>query len=300
MGKMAIALGVDGIFMDVHHDPDNSLCDAPTQWHLGRLEWLLEFFNIKKKIDICFITCFIGPNIKFDLSHGFEKIKNAKYFLFTNLKEKEIKKYKPWKIININLDDFKYIGNAVKISRYFKFKSYEYLQKYCNINPKFIFYCDTYMHPKPEIKWKDVCKQLKRKDVGIIQYEHRRSKFGIDEDINQIKINNKETIENLNRTKEYLNQIDSKIDLKYPQYFENTMVGFYPSNNNCLKQIDEFWKYYLDCPTYRDQPLWNFIYLKNNFKPFICKDLKVYFKGKGTFKKFDRRIEDYKKADKIL
>ena len=49
MGKMAIALGVDGIFMDVHHDPDNSLCDAPTQWHLGRLEWLLEFFNMNEE-----------------------------------------------------------------------------------------------------------------------------------------------------------------------------------------------------------------------------------------------------------
>ncbi len=48
MGKMAIALGVNGIFMEVHDRPDESLCDAPTQWYLDKLEWLLEFIGIKK------------------------------------------------------------------------------------------------------------------------------------------------------------------------------------------------------------------------------------------------------------
>jgi 2-dehydro-3-deoxyphosphooctonate aldolase (KDO 8-P synthase) len=48
MGKMAIALGVDGIFMEVHNEPDNALCDGPTQWYLDKLEWLLDEFKIKK------------------------------------------------------------------------------------------------------------------------------------------------------------------------------------------------------------------------------------------------------------
>jgi len=48
MGKMAIALGVNGIFMEVHHNPDKSLCDAPTQWPLKKLEWLLDFLKINK------------------------------------------------------------------------------------------------------------------------------------------------------------------------------------------------------------------------------------------------------------
>ena len=47
MGKMAIALGVDGIFMEVHNDPDKALCDGPTQWYLDKLEWLLNYLNIK-------------------------------------------------------------------------------------------------------------------------------------------------------------------------------------------------------------------------------------------------------------
>lgn len=48
MGKMAIALGVDGIFLEVHDNPDKALCDAPTQWPLDRLEWLLGFLEINK------------------------------------------------------------------------------------------------------------------------------------------------------------------------------------------------------------------------------------------------------------
>lgn len=48
MGKMAIALDVNGIFMEVHNEPDKSKCDAPTQWYLEKLDWLLEYLKIKK------------------------------------------------------------------------------------------------------------------------------------------------------------------------------------------------------------------------------------------------------------
>ena len=46
MGKVAIALGVNGIFMEVHDKPDESKCDAPTQWPLDRLYWLLNILGI--------------------------------------------------------------------------------------------------------------------------------------------------------------------------------------------------------------------------------------------------------------
>jgi 2-dehydro-3-deoxyphosphooctonate aldolase (KDO 8-P synthase) len=48
MGKMAVALGVNGIFMEVHDDPDKALCDGPTQWPLEKLDWILNFFNLPK------------------------------------------------------------------------------------------------------------------------------------------------------------------------------------------------------------------------------------------------------------
>ncbi len=50
MGKVAIALEANGIFMEIHNKPDESKCDAPTQWPLTKLEWLLEFLNIKKLV----------------------------------------------------------------------------------------------------------------------------------------------------------------------------------------------------------------------------------------------------------
>lgn len=46
MGKMAVAMDVNGIFMEVHDRPDESMCDAPTQWYLNKLEWLIEFIGL--------------------------------------------------------------------------------------------------------------------------------------------------------------------------------------------------------------------------------------------------------------
>ena len=42
VARAACAAGVDGLFMEVHDDPTNSLCDAPTQWPLRNLRQLLE------------------------------------------------------------------------------------------------------------------------------------------------------------------------------------------------------------------------------------------------------------------
>lgn len=42
VARTACAAGVDGLFMEVHDDPTNSRCDAPTQWPLRHLTSLLE------------------------------------------------------------------------------------------------------------------------------------------------------------------------------------------------------------------------------------------------------------------
>jgi 2-dehydro-3-deoxyphosphooctonate aldolase (KDO 8-P synthase) len=41
LAKAAVATGVDGVFMEVHPDPDNALCDGPNSLHLDSLEALL-------------------------------------------------------------------------------------------------------------------------------------------------------------------------------------------------------------------------------------------------------------------
>ncbi len=42
LAKAAIAAGADGIFMEVHPDPDNALCDGPNSLPLKELESLIE------------------------------------------------------------------------------------------------------------------------------------------------------------------------------------------------------------------------------------------------------------------
>lgn len=40
--RAAVAAGIDGIFMEVHPDPDTALCDGPNSWPLNDIEPLLE------------------------------------------------------------------------------------------------------------------------------------------------------------------------------------------------------------------------------------------------------------------
>ena len=248
-------------------------------------------------MDIYFISTYIGPLNLLDISNNFEKIKGAKYFFFTNLKKNDIKN-NSWEIIEINLNnkEFKKINNSVKISRYFKFKVFDYLKNNLNLNVEFIFYCDSYLYPKASINWINICNNLKNNKTGIIQYKHERYNGGIETDLECICKGNKDTQDNINKTKKFLINIDKNINLKTPQFFENTVIGFYMNNKNTIKQCEEFWKYYIDCPTYRDQPLWNYIYLKNNFIPYIDNNFRSYFDG---IKKIERRINEYNSANNI-
>lgn len=70
MGKMAIALGVDGIFLETHDNPESAMCDAPTQWPLDRLEWLLDYVGVKRNnamYDVDYVSSSISKTIKAEL-----------------------------------------------------------------------------------------------------------------------------------------------------------------------------------------------------------------------------------------
>ena len=52
MGRTAVTLGVNGIFMEVHDNPEESLCDAPTQFPLNKLgDFVRELINIRKVVN---------------------------------------------------------------------------------------------------------------------------------------------------------------------------------------------------------------------------------------------------------
>jgi len=42
LARAAVAAGVDGIFMEVHPEPDKALCDGPNSWPLDKIEPLLK------------------------------------------------------------------------------------------------------------------------------------------------------------------------------------------------------------------------------------------------------------------
>ncbi len=42
LARAAVAVGVAGIFMETHPDPDKALSDGPNAWPLGKMEALLE------------------------------------------------------------------------------------------------------------------------------------------------------------------------------------------------------------------------------------------------------------------
>ena len=96
MAKLAMSMDVNGIFMEVHHDPDNSKCDAPTQWPLERVH---EIINLKQKYyqkiskpkDIlCCIPARLGStrlpnkllleiNNKSIINHVFDNVSNSEF-----------------------------------------------------------------------------------------------------------------------------------------------------------------------------------------------------------------------------
>ncbi len=41
LAKAAMAVGIDGLFMEIHPDPDTALCDGPNSWPLDQAESLL-------------------------------------------------------------------------------------------------------------------------------------------------------------------------------------------------------------------------------------------------------------------
>ncbi|UCG39167.1 MAG: 3-deoxy-8-phosphooctulonate synthase [bacterium] len=50
--RSAVACGVDGVFMEVHDDPDNAPCDGPNMWPLDSLEGLLrQLLTIRRVLE---------------------------------------------------------------------------------------------------------------------------------------------------------------------------------------------------------------------------------------------------------
>ena len=246
--------------------------------------------NVNNKI--CFVYTYIGNAEFAEGNNYFKKNPNYDYLFFTNL-DKSYYNKSSWNIVNININDIELIKNIssnVKISRYFKFMVNDYITKYLKKQYDYIFYCDCWLSPKYNVNWNMLCTKINKSKFGIMQYKHQCWKKGINGDLKQIVKIKKDTSININKTKLFLKKINKHVNFNKPIYFENAIFGISTKKNNVKNFLEEYWKYYLECPTYRDQPLWNFLLLKNNVKPVIQNNLRSFFIGN---KILNRNIKHY-------
>ena len=177
------------------------------------------------------------------------------------------------------------------LNRYFKFLVWKYLSEKMNKKYDFIFYCDHYLNPNSDINWMKICDRLNNSELGFIQYEHKRYYNGIKKDLECIIANNTEDESIINKAENYLLNIDKNISLNTPQYFENTVFGMQVNMKKVKKFTLAFWDHYSNgYPSYRDQPLWNYLYLLRNIYPYTDNELRSYFNG---FKTIWRSKENY-------
>ena len=169
--------------------------------------------------------------------------------------------------------------------------TWKFFEEKMNKKYDFIFYCDHYLNPNSDIHWIKICDQLKNSELGFIQYEHKRYNEGINKDLEMIIKNNTESQTSINQAKNYLKSLKPEISLRTPQYFENTVFGMHSNLKKARKFTNLFWQHYSnDYPSYRDQPLWNYLYLFKDIYPYVDNELRTYFNG---FKKIWRTKENY-------
>ena len=247
-------------------------------------------------MSLCFVTTYIGPPHLSDISNNFKKVDGCDYLIFTNLNKDQVKD--GWDVITIDLEEFNYLKSAVKISRYFKFMLHEYMKK-IGRDYDFVFYCDSYKYPDDKVNWKQICDNLESSETGIIQYNHRcfGPDISLNKEMDQISRCRKDTKANMQQTRIYLKNINGSVDMNKKQYYENSIIGFHFKNEYAINQCNDFWKYYVDCPTYRDQPLWNFLYLQNNKKPCTQNKLESRFHSSPCK---SRSVNEYKAADAVI
>ena len=260
-------------------------------------KYLEKPINPKTNYKICFVTSYFGSLDYFELSNNFPKNENMDYYCFTNLSKRDLGKMN-WEIIEINPTTFypsisknQNKNKNILLNRYFKFMTWKFLDEKMNKKYDFIFYCDHYLNPNADIPWMKICDQLKNSELGFIQYEHKRYYEGILKDLEMIVKNNTEDQINIDKAKNYLKSLKPQISLRTPQYFENTVFGMNCTLKKARKFTNLFWQHYSnDYPSYRDQPLWNYLYLFRDIYPYTDNELRYYFNG---FKKIWRTKENY-------
>jgi len=248
---------------------------------------------------ICFTSalfCDAHKLDQLDKPGHFVRNENYDYFLFTNLNEKLFDT--SWDVIDIGGN--KNISNVncnIKKSRYPKFLSWHLLE---SLGKKYdvVFYCDAWITPNEKKDWNALASKIKNeKTFPFAQAEHNRKVCrdgGINAEFERILISKRDSKKSVETTKTILKSYDTSVDFAFPQYYENTCFGYDFNNSNVRNITNELWSLYnFKDISYRDQPLWNFLLLKNKVNPIIQNDLKDNsFRETDSFKKLN--LDGYK------
>jgi hypothetical protein len=229
----------------------------------------------------------------------FDRNKNYDYFLFTNLEPHLFDT--SWDVINIGENEnISNVNCNIKKSRYPKFLSWHLLE---SLGKKYdvVFYCDAWVVPNEKKDWKSLATKIKNEKTFPFAQPHHNRKVcrdgGVNAEFERILISKRDTPESIQKTKRILKTYDFSVNLDYPQYYENTCFGYKFSSDVVRNITHELWTLYLKKDvSYRDQPLWNFLLLKNKVNPIMQNDLKDNsFRDTDTFRKLN--LNGYKATD---
>lgn len=233
---------------------------------------------------IAFISSLFGN--RGDRPANFKTIEGFDYYLFTDQSYSYINQ--GWNIYNIsenkNISD---LTCNIRKSRYAKFMGWELLQS-LGKSYDFLYYCDSFYTPNPDSDWIGSSKHTSSKDFPFLQDVHDNinvRRLGIIEECKNIVASKRDSRASINKTIEFFKNNYPDINLSSPQYFQNTMFGYNPNSETLKSFTEEFWDIYISNDiTYRDQPLWNLLLLKNNLVPTSNPKLKSnFFKWTGQY-----------------
>lgn len=239
---------------------------------------------------ICFISTVFGDPTTIDRPALFKKMDGCDYFLFTDHDASYFGETS-WDIVNIksNKNISEIDSNIIK-SRYPKFMSWELLES-MGKTYDYVFYCDTWTWPNINMDWNDICKKVSQnKDFPLVQSMHPNPKVrknGIRGEVGLILKLKRETKDSLDKTLSFMQSTAPEVNLSKSNYFyENTSFGYEFKSSIIRNFTKEFWKTYTtEDISFRDQPLWNFMLMKNKVRPFNFPLLKWQFKPKPPIRK---------------
>lgn len=243
-----------------------------------------------KGITIAFTTSVFGD--RGNNPKKFEKIKGAEYFLFTDRPESSFDTV--WKIINVaGNPNISRLQCDIRKSRYCKFMGWEILQSMGGIFD-YVYYSDVHLSPNHHLNWLELSKCISHNDFPFIQDVHSNPDVrqkGIGYELKEIVKHERDTQEQVLKTRDFLKERFPNVNLNSPKFFQNTVFGYEYESQLVRLMLRRFWEIYSNNDiTFRDQPLWNIILKNNNLTPFHkVKLLDRFFVKTGLYGKHGLR-----------